>query len=318
MSSVRSVSTAAGVGFSLAASALFALMYYYANLLTPLGSLSVYGWRMLLTFPLLTLFLLVSGQGPNIRELCVRAVARPLLWLLLPVSSFLFGIQLWLFMWAPINGHALDVSLGYFLLPLVLVLVGRLLFGEPLSHWQKAASLLAAIGVGHELMGASQAAWPVFMVALGFPAYYVLRRYLNTDSLAGLWLDVALSLPVAVYFVLHAMPGAGSVEAAFHQARAFGGQILGLGVISASGMLCMIVASQSLPMAMFGLLSYVEPLLLVVVSILIGEHIDAGRMPTYLAIWAAVTLLCAEVFWGRIRLRQRLAGAEFPSEGSPL
>ncbi|WP_406625203.1 EamA family transporter RarD [Acidovorax sp. SDU_ACID1] len=300
MNAVHPASAATGVGLSLAASALFALLYYYASLLSSLGSWQVYGWRIAMTFPLLTLFLLLRGQGAQLRSLCLRMGARPALWVLLPLSSLLLGVQLWLFVWAPIHGHALDVSLGYFLLPLTLVLTGRLFYRELLSRWKLVASLLATIGVAHELTGLSQASWPVFVVALGFPAYYMLRRHLETDNLAGLWLDMALSLPVALYAALGVVPAASGEADVSGFGMGLWLAVLGLGLVSTAALLAMIAASQSLPLALFGLLSYVEPLLLVAVAVLIGERIDVGRWPTYLAIWAAVMTLCTEALVNRV------------------
>src|SRR5690606_15392452 len=109
---------------------------------------------------------------------------------------------LWLFMWAPINGHGLDVSLGYFLLPLTLVLTGRLVFGEAISRLQRLACLFAAVGVGNELLLASSLSWPVLAVALGYPCYFALRRWVGTANLGGLWIDLIISLPVAATFAL--------------------------------------------------------------------------------------------------------------------
>jgi chloramphenicol-sensitive protein RarD len=127
----------------------------------------------------------------------------------------------------------------------------------------------------------------------------------NTNNLAGLWLDVALSLPVAMYFAVRAMHPADFTAAdllRFHWALP---KLIGLGAVSASAMLCMIAASQCLPMALFGLLSYVEPLLLVIVAIFIGESITTERMPTYISIFAAVSVLFLEAFWRRWRVRQK-------------
>ena len=154
-----------GVASSLGASALFATLYYYTTLLEPLDGQQVYGWRILLTAPCLALLLIAIGRWGEVRQILARLPAEPRLWLALPLSSALVGLQLWLFMWAPINGHGLDVSLGYFLLPLTLVLTGRLLFGEAISRLQGLACLLAAIGVGNEMLGAASLSWPVLAVS---------------------------------------------------------------------------------------------------------------------------------------------------------
>ena len=123
-----------GIALSVSASVLFAVMYYYTSLLTPLSGVEIFGWRMLLTVPCMTVFMLVSGEWRRVLELIRLMVAKPKLIGGLIVSAALLGVQLWLFMWAPLNGYSLDVSLGYFLLPLAMVLTGRIAYGESLSY----------------------------------------------------------------------------------------------------------------------------------------------------------------------------------------
>jgi len=280
----------AGVAGSLAASTLFATLYYYTSLLEPLSGQQIYGWRILLTAPCLALLLLAIGRWGEVREILVRVPAEARLWLALPLSSALVGLQLWLFMWAPINGHGLDVSLGYFLLPLTLVLTGRLVFGETISRLQRLACLLAAVGVGSQLLLASSLSWPVLAVALGYPCYFVLRRKLGTASLGGLWVDLVISLPVAALFVL----GSGDTLNLLAGNPRLPLLIAGLGALSALALGLMINASKYLSLTLFGLLSYVEPVLLVVVALLLGESIAPDQWLTYGAIWAAIVVLVLE------------------------
>ena len=286
--------TKSGVAYSLIASVLFALMYFHATLLAPLGGAGIYGWRILLTAPFLGIFILLSRRGAEIAELWQRLRERPVLWLALLLSSLLLGVQLWLFMWAPVNGHGLDVSLGYFLLPLTLVLTGRLCFGERITRWQRVACALAALGVANELLYAPRVSWPAFVVALGYPCYFALRRVLRTNHLGGMWFDMVLSLPVGLWFIAAPLPeGAGTLQ---HPVLG----ILLLGVLSAVALAFMITANQRLKLGLFGLLSYVEPALLVVVSLLLGERIVQSQWLTYGSIWAAILLLACE---GMLSLR---------------
>ncbi|PKM12268.1 MAG: EamA family transporter RarD [Gammaproteobacteria bacterium HGW-Gammaproteobacteria-5] len=280
----------AGVAGSLAASTSFATLYYYTSLLEPLSGQQIYGWRILLTAPCLALLLLAIGRWGEVREILVRVPAEARLWLALPLSSALVGLQLWLFMWAPINGYGLDVSLGYFLLPLTLVLTGRLVFGETISRLQRLACLLAAVGVGNQLLLASSLSWPVLAVALGYPCYFVLRRKLRTASLGGLWVDLVISLPVAALFVL----GSGDTLNLLAGNPRLPLLIAGLGALSALALGLMINASKYLSLTLFGLLSYVEPVLLVVVALLLGESIAPDQWLTYGAIWAAIVVLVLE------------------------
>ncbi len=110
----------------------------------------------------------------------------------------MLGVQLWVFLWAPLHGRLLEVSLGYFLLPLTMVLVGRFYYRERIDGLQWLAVICAAVGVAHEVWVTGAFSWPTLLVALGYPPYFVLRRKINADSLAAFALEMTLLLPVAV------------------------------------------------------------------------------------------------------------------------
>ncbi len=290
-----------GILSSVMASCLFAVMYFYTSLLTPLDGEEIFGWRTLLTLPCLTLFMLVSKDWKRVGELLARVKHTPLLLLGMVGTSWLMGVQLWLFLWAPLHGRSLEVSMGYFLLPLAMVLTGRLVYGERLSRLQKVAVACAALGVGHELYQHGSFAWETLVVTIGYPIYFVLRKRCRTDHLGGLWCDMCLLLPWALYFVIQ-----GPLSPANLQAHpGLYALIPILGAISASALIAYVLASRLLPFSLFGLLSYVEPVLLVGVALLLGETIGPDQWLTYLPIWAAVLVLVIEGFKHLLRQRRR-------------
>ncbi len=289
-----------GIALSVSASVLFAVMYYYTSLLTPLNGVEIFGWRMLLTAPCMTLFIVLSGEWKRALEIVRRVAAQPRLIAALVLSSALLGAQLWLFMWAPLNGYSLDVSLGYFLLPLAMVVTGRLAYGERLSYLQKIAVFFASLGVVNELYQVGGFSWATLVVVVGYPLYFVLRKWLKSDNLGGLWLDMTLMLPVAYAFVHGGAQGFG----VFDQYPALAWLIPLLGLISASALVVYIIASRLLPFSLFGLLSYVEPVLLLGVALLLGESIKPGEWLTYIPIWMAVLVLVFEGFKHLMRQRR--------------
>jgi len=290
-----------GIVSSVMASCLFAVMYFYTSLLTPLDGEEIFGWRTLLTLPCLTLFMLVSKDWKRVGELLARVKRTPVLLLGMVGTSWLMGVQLWLFLWAPLHGRSLEVSMGYFLLPLAMVLTGRLVYGERLSRLQKVAVACAALGVGHELYQNGSFAWETLLVTIGYPIYFVLRRRCRTDHLGGLWCDMCLLLPWALYFVIQGPLSSSDLQA--HPGLY--ALIPVLGAISASALIAYVLASRLLPFSLFGLLSYVEPVLLVGVALLLGETIGPDQWLTYLPIWAAVLVLVLEGFKHLLRQRRR-------------
>ncbi|MGH8440209.1 MAG: EamA family transporter RarD [Pseudomonas sp.] len=290
MHSPATPNAAVGVLLNVLASVLFAVMYAYTHLLEPLAGDEIYGWRILLTVPCLTLMVLASGHWHEVRRLFQRLLQERWFWAVRLLSAALLGVQLWLFMWAPINGYGLDVSLGYFLMPLSMVIVGRLAFNDNISRLQLLACALAALGIINQIAIAKAITWPVLAVGLGYPLYFWLRRVSDSNNMGGLWFDMSLSLPVSLFFVLKG----GVVLGVAGSGSSLPWLVAGLGAISASALALQALSGPRLNLTLFGLLIYVEPILLVLAAILLGESIAPAQWPTYIAIWLAVLVLVVE------------------------
>ncbi|HDM8038900.1 TPA: EamA family transporter RarD [Vibrio fluvialis] len=303
----KNMHTPLGVTLNVIASALFALMFAYTALLQQLKGEEIYGWRILLTFPLLTLFILLRGYWSQVATLFQRLRTERFFWLSRIVSSFLIGIQLWLFMWAPVNGYGLSVSLGYFIMPITMVVVGRFAFKDRMSRFQQLACLFALVGVINQLAISQTLSWPTLMVCLGYPIYFWLRYKTDTNHIGGLWFDMMLSLPFSLYFIFHS----GDVLQELSINLDLLWLILGLGAISALALAFQSLSAPHLNLTLFGLLVYVEPVLLLLVALLLGESIYAGEWPTYIAIWLAVVVLMME---GGLSLRKSRTVKRTPSD----
>jgi chloramphenicol-sensitive protein RarD len=279
--------TGRGIALAVAGTTLFALLSVYTRMLHPLDGLDIFAWRIVWTVPGALLLVAVRGRGAQLRQLLSAAVCQPWRGLMLALTSALLGAQLWLFMWAPLHGRVLEVSLGYFLLPLTMVLVGRFYYRERLVPLQWLAVGCAAVGVAHELWVTHAFSWPTLLVALGYPPYFVLRRKLGGDSLATFALEVLLLLPVAVPIIVLSA----GAQAALRQPLLWALLLPGLGALSTAALASYLKASRLLPMALFGILGYVEPVLLVLFSVtLLGESLSVQELGTYVPIWIAVAV----------------------------
>lgn len=281
-----------GVALSVFSSLLFAVLYYYVTLMHPLDGTALFAWRIILAMPALAVIITRMRGWPEIRLLSRRMRHEPKLLLLMLLSSLMIGVQLWLFVWAPVHQKALDVAMGYFLLPLSMVLVGRFIYGERLTRLQTLAVAFAAMGVLHELFRVYSFSWVTAMVMLGYPPYFMLRRKLNVHSLGGLWFDLMFLLPAA-FFLLNQQ------ELSIMQQLIEHPRLLGLipllGIISSVALAAYISASRLLPLGLFGLLGYVEPVLLFWVAfLLLDEPISLQAWFTYVPIWIAVALIVYE------------------------
>ncbi|MEK8079909.1 EamA family transporter RarD [Pseudomonas sp. XK-1] len=292
-----------GVALSVGASVLFAMIPGYVQQLAPLDGLQVFAQRVLWSIPAVLLLVALSRQWAVLGRAFVRLRHEPLLLAALPLAAGMMAIQWALFVWAPLAGRMLEVSLGYFLLPLAMVLTGRVFYGERLRPLQRLAVICALLGVAHELWLTQAFSWIVLVTVLGYPPYFMLRRWMRLDALSGFVLEMLMMAPVAIWMIVAWGP-----PQVFVQAPQLWWLLPGLGLLSALAFAAMMAASRLLPMGLFGILSYVEPVLLFLVALVfLGERFNVAQWLTYLPIWLAVLL----VAWDstRVLLKQRRAFA---------
>ena len=287
--------TARGVGAAVLAAVLFGVIFYLSGV-TDASTEVVFGWRIVLTFACYALVLL----HPAARTLLCAAWAAmtrtrwlPPIFLLL---CALVGVQLWMFSWAPSHGHALDASLGFLLLPLVLVLGGRIALRAEITRGQWIAVGITGLAVAVKIALTPVLSWVTFAICLGYPAYFVLRRRLGLDSPMAFGLEVTVLAPAAGVLIL-----AGDK----HPSGTAGGfALVVVGIAGAGAMAAYLAASRLLSLPLFGLLGYLEPVGLVAVGLLLGERMHGIELIVYAMLAVALAVLAVDGY--RVARRQPL------------
>lgn len=279
--------TTRGVVASLVGSVLFGVIFYLAGVVSSSAEV-VFAWRVLVTLACY----LIALAHPAVRRGALifwrRLRARwwmPLLFLALAAN---IGLQLWLFMWAPQHGHAMDAALGYLLLPICLVLGGRFLMKSTVSWVQWGVVALAAVAITVKVAASPEVSWVTFAICVPYTAYFVLRQRFGLDSPVEFGAEIAALAPVAVLFLVTAAP-----------APLTGGEVIAIAAIalaSAVAMTLFIGAASLLSLPVFGLLGYVEPVLLVLVSFLLGERMGTADAVAYGILAVALAVLAVEGF----------------------
>ncbi|MWP45890.1 EamA family transporter RarD [Gilliamella sp. Pas-s27] len=294
-----------GITLLIFSSCLFALLYYYPVLLQPLSVIDIFCWRLLTSFPAIIILIIVQKQWSAITALFIRIKQQPLYLLGLMFSSFLLTIQMMIFIWAPLNGHGLSASLGYFLLPLTMVISGQIFYKEKLSFLQKIAVGLAALGVIIEIATTGAFSWETAVIALGYPIYFITRRKLQIEGIAGTFSDfLFIFIGCLIYFSLNY-----NADKIIGDIIHFPIYIPMLGIITAIAFAIYFFARRLLPLGLFGLLGYVEPVLLTIVSVLfLHETVSPKYLASYGLIWLSVCVLALEgtIFVLRAIKRKRI------------
>jgi chloramphenicol-sensitive protein RarD len=213
-----------------------------------------------------------------------------------------------LFIWANQHGRIVEASVGYFLNPLLNVLIGFLFLGEKLTRLQKVSVSLAGLGVGMQVVMLGHFPWIALLLASTFGVYGLVRRQSPLGSLTGLAVETVIVLPFALAWLgwcqsrgLPLWGGGTGTEVAL---------VVGAGVATALPLLTFAYAARQLRFSTLGLLQFIAPTgQFLIGALLYREPVTAKALLSFACIWAGVAVFCAEAFMRSRPGPQGAAGA---------
>lgn len=291
--------TRAGLLMGLGAYSLWGVLPLYFKALAHVRATEIVAHRILWSLLFLAALATVRRRWPGVRAaLGDRKVALTLL-----LTSVLIGINWLVYIYAVVSGHVLEGSLGYYLNPLVNVVLGVGFLKEKLSPYQKGAVLLAAGGVAVLALGAGGAIWISLTLAGSFALYGFLRKIAPVEALEGLWIETLFLTPLAAGWVLWLSAQGQGAFLADHVTDLL--LILG-GALTAIPLLLFTAASKHLPYSTLGFLQYVAPSLQFMLAVFVfGEPLTTAHLFCFAAIWTALAIFV----WESVRASRNAARA---------
>lgn len=285
-----------GLAAATAAFLVWGLAPAYWRLLIDVPAEELLAHRITWAFVVVAVWLILTG---GLRD-ALRAVADRATLVTLLGSTALIAVNWLVFIWAVNNGHVLDASLGYFINPLVNVILGLAVLGERLSRRQIWSVLLAALGVAVLTTGLGVLPWISLVLACSFGLYGLLRKTARAGALSGLLVETGLLAPIAVAFlVARGVAGHGALGVVGPMQS---GLLLCAGPITAVPLALFTFGARRLPLSTVGLLQYVAPtgqFLLAVGAY--GERFTAIHAASFACIWTALGIFTWDF---RVRLRE--------------
>ena len=286
-----------GMFFCITANFLFGLGYYFAILLRPLNGESMFGFRIIVLIPFILLAILLFKQTPKFTQLWQKIKKNPPLIFILLLLALNTGVQLWLFMWAPNNGQAIPVSIGYLLLPIVAVALGKIVFKEHFTLLKWLSLIFAIIGVSTNIILTGSFSWATLVAGIGYPLYITLRRYFNINNLSTFFVELLLVTPFALYFISQT-----DMQPILMENHSLYAILALFGLVNGIAFIFYIASSNLLPVNVLGLLGYMEPLVMLTISFIIGESLDSKSYILMICLAIAITLLTIDNFrQGRLK-----------------
>ncbi len=295
-----------GIAYGLAAYLWWGLCPFYFKAVAHVPALEVLAHRVVWSFVLLALLLWRRGDLAATLRLCRD---RRLL-LTLTVTTLLVGANWLIFIWAVANARVTEASLGYFINPLVNVALGMLILRERLRPLQWASLGLATAGV--VLLSVRMGGPPVISLALAFSFgfYGLLRKLAPVGGMAGLAIETALLVPLAIGACIAWQVGGTLVFGATGAGDAL--LLAASGLVTALPLVWFANGARRLRYATMGFLQFTAPTLQFLLAVVVfGEPLGSARLTSFMLIWGALLIFSADLW--RHGLRQRHLAAAAPA-----
>ncbi|MEH7108201.1 EamA family transporter RarD [Bacillus sp. JJ1764] len=268
---------------------LWGLLPIYWKLLHGVNAKEILANRVLWSFIFMLIILLFTKKwGLFIKTWKGFAQNKKQMYALIS-ASLLISINWYTYIWAVNNGHMIETSLGYYINPLVSILLGMIVLKEKLSFYQYISFGLAATGVLIITFSHGQFPWVAIILALSFGLYGLAKKMINVDSSVGLTLETLTVTPIAaIYLVILLFKGNSSFLTASAGTNLL---LIGAGVATAVPLLYFAKGAQKIPLSLLGFLQYIAPTLTLILGIFMyKEHFSKVQLLSFIFIWTALTI----------------------------
>ncbi|WP_144547930.1 EamA family transporter RarD [Bacillus sp. X1(2014)] len=268
---------------------LWGLLPIYWKLLEHVNAKEILASRVVWSFIFMIVILLLTKKwGLFLRTIKGFAKNKKQL-AALTIASLLISVNWFIYIWAVNSGHMIEASLGYYINPLISILLGMIVLKEKLTVYQYASFVLAAIGVLIISISHGQFPWIAIVLALSFGLYGLAKKLINVDSAIGLTLETLVITPIAVIYIgFLFISGTNDFLNAGIQTDLL---LIGAGVATAVPLLYFAKGAQKIPLSLLGFLQYIAPTLTLLLGVFVyHEHFSKIQLLSFMFIWSALTI----------------------------
>ncbi len=286
--------TIAGLLYGLAAYGSWGFLAVYFKLIDVVAPLEILAHRIVWSVLVLVVLITATRGWPAMRQIVSNR--RSILFLM--ATTCLIAVNWYIFIWAITRDHMVEASLGYFINPLVNVLLGFFFLGEHLRRIEWLSVAIAGAAVAWLAFGAGVFPWISLALAVSFGSYGLLRKIAGVASIGGLTVETVLLLPLAVGYLL--FRDRSGTLAFGNVSTSLDLLLLAAGPLTALPLLWFASAVRRLRLATVGLLQYISPTIQFTLAVTVyREPFDEKRMVAFALIWVAIAVYSADNFRNR-------------------
>ncbi|MBS0849917.1 EamA family transporter RarD [Citrobacter sp. JGM124] len=296
---MNATETGKGVLLALTACIIWGIAPVYFKLIQYVPAIEILTHRVIWSFFFMLILISLYRLWPTLKQAC----QHPKKLLALALTAVLIGSNWLLYIWAVNNNHLLEASLGYFINPLVSVLLGIIFLGERFRALQWFALLLAMCGILVQLWTFGSIPVIALGLAFSFSFYGLLRKKIGIDAQIGMLVETLWLFPLAtVYlFVIADSPTSHMTQ----NSLSLNLMLMFAGILTTVPLLCFTAAANRLRLSTLGFFLYTGPILMfLLATLLYGETVTKDKMVTFSFIWAALALFIADAIYTQRRTRK--------------
>jgi chloramphenicol-sensitive protein RarD len=278
-----------GILYGIGAYTLWGFFPIYWKFLHDVPALQVIGHRIGWSFILLSAYILLTGQWGGFRSVAFKWKTIGIY----SIAAVLLSVNWLVYVWGVNAGFIVETSLGYFINPLLSVLLGVVFLRERLRPLQWIPVGLAAIGVGYLTFAYGRLPWIALSLAFTFGFYGFVKKLSPLGSLYGLTLETGIVFPVALlYIVFFGFSGSGAF---LQQGAVVDMFLVGAGIVTTIPLLMFASAAKQIPLTVVGLLQYIAPTLQFLIGVFVyKEPFDSSRLIGFGLVWVALIVFAIE------------------------
>lgn len=291
-----------GISYAAGAYALWGMLPIYWKLLDRVPATQLLGHRIIWSFLWLLLVLILMRQWKAFWNASTRWSVLPLY----ALAAILIGVNWFTYVWAVNAGFIVETSLGYFINPLLSVLIGVIFLKERLRPLQWVPVGIATIGILYLALTHGSRPWIALTLASTWAIYGLVKKTAPLDSLYGVALETGiLFLPILIYLIHEDMAGQGAFR---HAGLRYDMLMVGAGLITTIPLLMFASAARRIPLSVAGILQYICPTIQFFLGVLVyGEPFTMVKLAGFGIVWTALILFGLESF---LAYRARVASSE--------
>ncbi len=274
-----------GIWYGIAAYSLWGVLPLYWKQLISVPPLQILAHRIIWSFVFMILIMAFSRGRKTLID--VLADKKKLFYMFL--CGFVISVNWFTYIYAVNNNHVIEASMGYFINPLVVVLLGITVLKEKLSRWQLAALILAAVGVLIIATRYGRVPWIAIFLAATFAAYGLMKKLAKVDSVTGLTLETFIVMPIALLYLLSLEArGGGTMGSTAPLIKLI---LAGAGIVTATPLILFARGVEKTTFSMMGFLQYIAPTLTLLLGIFaFKEQFSLIHLVSFCFIWAALLI----------------------------